>query len=768
MRSDGVTPESVLRGKSANELSLCLHRIGIGRRLTLCFVLIIVLMLCGNGLLLWQSRLVRAQAERLTGVDQELIAVLRFQNSLRSFQSRLNELSQFKDMTQALRESEALRSTILENAQQTQAAFDKLPPDVRPDPTVLATLEAIQSALPSHLEAIRALATSGDWQALRLRLVNQVQPLEFLSTELVKGVDAQVAEERAQAALNIDRVQRRIFLIVPITGLLTLLIAGFLGVVITRSIAQPLEDLMEGSRALARGEFQHQIPVNGEDELAQLSLVFNDTARKLHDLYATLKSREELLAEAQRLSHTGSWAWDVVARQLTWSDETFRIWGLDPQTTKATQELFLSLLHPEDRSVMAGVDSALSSGQGAEFDYRIVLPGGTIKYLHSIGHSITNESGQVVQFVGTVVDVTEQRNAGKALEEAFKEIKLLKDQLYKENVALREEIDKVSMFEEIVGSSVGLRRVLIQVSKVARADTTVLILGETGTGKELIARAIHKESKRAGRAFIRVNCAAIPPSLVSSELFGHEKGAFTGAIQRRLGRFESADGGTIFLDEIGDLPAETQVVLLRVLQEREFERVGGNRPIPVDVRILAATNRDLNAAVAAGAFRQDLFYRLNVFPIQIPALRERADDIPLLVEYLIDRYTKKSGKRIRTVERKTLELFQAYDWPGNIRELQNVVERAVLLCDGDTFSVDESWLRQETRREAQPAAITSMRGLSRLDADQEKQLIEAALAETQGKVSGPSGAAAKLGIPRQTLESKIASLGIDKYKFQTG
>jgi formate hydrogenlyase transcriptional activator len=335
-----------------------------------------------------------------------------------------------------------------------------------------------------------------------------------------------------------------------------------------------------------------------------------------------------------------------------------------------------------------------------------------------------------------------------------------------ENLALREEVVRSSMFEEIVGSSEKLVRVLSDVARVAPSDSTVLILGETGTGKELIARAVHKQSNRAARAFIRVNCATIPHSLISSELFGHEKGAFTGAFQRRLGRFESADGGTIFLDEIGELPGETQVALLRVLQDREFERLGSSHPISVDVRILGATNRDLKAAVAGGSFRSDLFYRLNVFPIQLPSLRERSDDIPLLVEYLIERYAKKAGKRIRNIQRKTLELFQAYEWPGNIRELQNVVERAVLLSDGDTFSVDEAWLKQDARREA-PSAAVPVRGLGKLEADQERQLIEVALAASAGRISGPSGAAAKLGIPRQTLESKILALGINKAKFQT-
>jgi formate hydrogenlyase transcriptional activator len=303
--------------------------------------------------------------------------------------------------------------------------------------------------------------------------------------------------------------------------------------------------------------------------------------------------------------------------------------------------------------------------------------------------------------------------------------------------------------------------VLAQVDKVAPTDSTVLIFGETGTGKELIARSIHKRSKRSQRAFIAVNCAATPPSLIASELFGHEKGAFTGAAQRRLGRFESADGGTIFLDEVGELPLETQIALLRVLQDKKIERVGSSKSISVDIRVLAATNRDLSAAIAAGTFRQDLFYRLNVVPIEIPSLRERKDDIPLLVEYLIDRYSHKTGKKIRKMERKTLALFEAYDWPGNIRELQNVVERAVILSDGDIFSVDETWFRTRPQKLTGPT-VPFADDLSR----RERELIEAALKESKGRVSGPSGAAAQLGIPRQTLDSRIKALGVDKYRFK--
>ncbi len=330
-----------------------------------------------------------------------------------------------------------------------------------------------------------------------------------------------------------------------------------------------------------------------------------------------------------------------------------------------------------------------------------------------------------------------------------------------ENLALREQIDRDSMFEDIVGSSEALRKVLRQVDKVAASDSTVLILGETGTGKELIARAIHKRSKRADRAFIGVNCAAIPPSLIASELFGHEKGAFTGATQRRMGRFESANGGTIFLDEVGDLPAEIQIALLRVLQEREVERVGSSRPIPVDVRVVAATHHDLNALVAEGKFRQDLLYRLNVVPIQMPPLRERVSDIPLLVEYFMDRFGKRAGKKFRTIDKKSLELFKAYGWPGNVRELQNVIERAVILSEDDTLDVDQTWLKREPGQN--PARLATLDGAL---VRQEKEMIEAALAESQGRISGPAGAAAKLGLLARTLDSKIKRLKINKYRFK--
>ena len=362
-------------------------------------------------------------------------------------------------------------------------------------------------------------------------------------------------------------------------------------------------------------------------------------------------------------------------------------------------------------------------------------------------------------------NVNKEREARVALETAFQQIEALKDQLYKENLALRDEVDRVSMFEEIVGTSQALQAVLSRVIKVAPTDSGVLITGETGTGKELIARAIHKRSRRSERAFVSVNCAALAPSLISSELFGHEKGAFTGATQRRPGRFELANAGTIFLDEVGELPADVQVALLRVLQEREFERVGGTVSIKVDVRVIAATNRNLEAAKANGTFRSDLFYRLNVFPIEVPPLRERKDDVLMLLEYFVHRYAKKVGKNFGKINKRTLELFRSYDWPGNIRELQNVVERSVIVSSDGVFGVDEAWLSRNAGQ-----APWRHPGSENTDGNSspERQIIEAALAESRGRISGPKGAAAKLQIPPSTLESKLKKFKISKTYFKFG
>jgi PAS domain S-box-containing protein len=412
----------------------------------------------------------------------------------------------------------------------------------------------------------------------------------------------------------------------------------------------------------------------------------------------------------------------------------------------------IDLVHPDDRERFLGERKArFLDGAAHEFEARMLRHDGRYRWFLFRLNPLKDERGEITRWYGTATDI-EDRKQGE-------------DRLHYENVALREEIDETSMFEEIVGTSPALQTVLSGISKVASTDSTVLITGETGTGKELVARAIHRRSGRNSRAFISVNCAAIPRDLIASELFGHEKGAFTGATQRRLGRFELADGGTIFLDEISELSHEIQVTLLRVLQEREFERVGGVQPIHVDVRVIAATNRDLNAAVADGTLRQDLFYRLNVFPIEVPPLRERKDDLLMLVEYFVQRYAKRAGKSIRSIEKKVLDLLRAYDWPGNIRELQNIIERSVILSSGGEFSVDESWLSRETLAPASRIEA-SPQFKSAVEPSSEREIVETVLAETRGRVWGPSGAAAKLGLAPSTLDHRIKALGIDKKQFK--
>ncbi|HTY85395.1 MAG TPA: sigma 54-interacting transcriptional regulator [Silvibacterium sp.] len=406
------------------------------------------------------------------------------------------------------------------------------------------------------------------------------------------------------------------------------------------------------------------------------------------------------------------------------------------------------VIHPQDIERMTSEMSVrFRIGALFEFELRLRRNDGQYRWFHYRFSPMLDEQGAVTRWYLAGTDIEDR--------------KLAEQQLQHENISLREEIDRASLFEEIVGISRPLKNVVTRISKVAPTDSTVLITGETGTGKELAARAIHRRSRRSARSFVSVNCAAIPRDLIASELFGHEKGAFTGATQRRLGRFELAAQGTIFLDEVGELPPETQVALLRVLQEREFERVGGSGLIQTDVRVIAATNRDLEAEIAAGRFRSDLFYRLNVFPIEMPPLRKREEDIPLLVEYFLDRYARKAGKTFDSLSNRSLQLLQSYPWPGNIRELQNVIERSVIVNETRTFSVDESWLSRQPQK-----VESSTRQLSATVAAQEKEMIEAALRESVGRVSGPTGAAKKLGMPGSTLESKIKALKIDKNRFR--
>ena len=405
-------------------------------------------------------------------------------------------------------------------------------------------------------------------------------------------------------------------------------------------------------------------------------------------------------------------------------------------------------VHPDDvEQVLSLWKRALSDGRPFECEFRARRSDGAYRWLLARCNSVLDDDGQVLRWYIAFTDIEERKRA--------------EEKLQQENAALREEINQASMFGQIIGSSEPLQKAVAEAYRVAQTDATVLVLGETGTGKELIARAIHKRSRRAAHAFIAVNCGTIPSALIASELFGHEKGAFTGATQRRLGRFEAANGGTVFLDEVGDLPPDAQIALLRVLQEREIERIGSDRPIPVNVRVLAATHRDLSKLVNEGVFRRDLFYRLNVVPIKMPSLRERAGDIPLLVEYFLNGFARKGGKKFGRIDKGTIEFLQDYDWPGNVRELQNIIERAVILSDSDTFSVDEGWLKREPQEIADIGPALNGALLAH-----EKEVIEIALAQSHGRVSGPAGAASRLGIPATTLDSKIKRLGIDKYRFK--
>jgi PAS domain S-box-containing protein len=477
-----------------------------------------------------------------------------------------------------------------------------------------------------------------------------------------------------------------------------------------------------------------------------------------------LKRSEASLAEGQRLSHTGSWTRSVSTGEIFWSQEAFRIFGLDSQTTKLTLELLLGRIHPEDRPAFENaIQKATREASEFEADYRIIRDDGSIRHIHTVGHPVNGPAGSPVEFVGTLIDVTEQHRSRAALEKAFEEIKALKDQLYQENVALRKEIDETSMFEEIVGKSAALQDLLKQVETVAPTESTVLIFGETGTGKELIARAIHNLSPRRGNAFVKLNCAAIPTGLLESELFGHEKGAFTGAIAQRIGRFELANHGTVFLDEIGEVPLELQPKLLRVLQEREFERLGSNRTLRTDARLIAATNRDLESMVNEQKFRSDLFYRLNVFPIQVPALRERPEDIPLLVRHFAELFSRRINKPITTIPSETMSSLMRYDWPGNVRELQNVIERAVILSSRGVLRVPSRDLK--TRASAlSTGALTGpaheKRARSAVQAPARDEVVQA-LKETGGRVGGLYGAAARLGLKRTTLIAHMKRLGID-------
>jgi formate hydrogenlyase transcriptional activator len=454
--------------------------------------------------------------------------------------------------------------------------------------------------------------------------------------------------------------------------------------------------------------------------------------QKLRESEARLRESEARLSLAAASANAGLWTLEPETGHVWATEKTLELFGFPPNE-EVRFERFLSVVHPEDRdAIRQTVTEATQSGREASVDYRIVLPDGSVRWITSRGRLQPGRSGESERLMGVSMDITELRQ--------------LKERLQAESDYLQKEVKSYGKFAEIVGQSQGLKKVFQRMGLVAPTNTAVLITGETGTGKELIARAIHNLSGRKDRVMVKVDCASLPPSLIESELFGREKGAYTGALSKQIGRFEVADGSTLFLDEVAELPLELQAKLLRVLQDREFERLGSPKTVSVDVRVIAATHRDLTERVTKGTFREDLFYRLNVFPIHVPPLRERADDIPLLVWAFVEELGQKMGKKIESVSRESMQLLQAYSWPGNIRELRNVIEQAVILSRKGRLDLQ------------MPRTMGAIPSLTLKEAQYE--LILGALQKTGWRIKGPRGAAQLLGMKAATLYKTMGRLGI--------
>jgi len=501
--------------------------------------------------------------------------------------------------------------------------------------------------------------------------------------------------------------------------------------------------------SLAHGEREWPEPVvRGMRLIADVFA--NALARQ--DADRALQDSEERMRLAAAAAQIGLWVWDI-PRDAIWASERARaLYDIQPDAPLNFQQ-FMACVYPEDRPrVTDAVQNAVRHGGDYREEYRVVYPDGTTRWLYALGSCRLNGRGQPTRMMGASLDITERRDHETRLRNALEEVRRLQEQLQQEIVYLRQEVKTNQSHARIVGQSPAICRVLTQVEQVAPMSSSVLLLGETGVGKELFATAIHELSPRCNHPMVRVNCAAIPAALIESELFGREKGAYTGALARQIGRFEVANGSTILLDEISELPPESQAKLLRVLQEKEFQRLGSPRLIKVDVRVIAATNRDLAKAVAEGHFREDLYYRLNVFPITVPPLRERRDDIPLLVWTFVEEFSKAMGKSVEAIAKSSLQALQHYPWPGNVRELRNVIERAMILASGATLKIDVPGA----------VAVSVSPGLATL-AEVEREHIQRVLESTGGRIRGAGGAAEILDLKPTTLESRMAKLGLRRH-----
>jgi len=461
-----------------------------------------------------------------------------------------------------------------------------------------------------------------------------------------------------------------------------------------------------------------------------------------------LRENETRLRMATNAAGAGLWTMEIKTGSVWVSEKARELFHFAPDEA-LNYERFFEVIHPEDRvQVHQAVQQAIHSKENLRCDYRIILPGEKIRWIVARGH--LESVGNSERLMGVSLDITERKRMETQLKKHLQEIEELRQRLERENIYLKEETKFLVKHKDIVGQSVPMKKVLIQAEQVAGTDSTVLLLGETGTGKELMARAIHNMSLRKDRPLVTVNCASLPPTLIESELFGREKGAYTGAMTKMIGRFEIADGSTLFLDEIGEFPLDLQSKLLRVLEEGSFERLGSTKPLHINARIIAATNRDIEQEVRDGKFRRDLFYRLNVFPIVIPPLRERSEDIPLLVRTFVKEFQKRMGKEIETIPKTTMRALQSYSWPGNVRELRNVIEHAMILSKGKTLDVQLP-NRASLKRDA----------TGNLE-DMERRHIVDVLEKTDWRVAGPGGAAEILGLKRTTLQAKMKKLGINR------